>query len=88
MRRSIVALGALIAAAGIFQMPTPAKANIDYPFCRAGKGEGGYGTARCDYSTLEQCQATASGLGGFCVTNPNYNSNANARYRGAARRHR
>jgi hypothetical protein len=85
MRRSIVALGVLIAAAGIFQMATPAKASIDYPFCRAGKGEGGYGTARCDYSTLAQCQVAASGLGGFCIGNPWY-SNSSATYRGATRR--
>jgi len=91
MRRSFIALGALITAASIYGA-APARAEIDYPVCRSGGGdEGGY-SMRCDYSTLEQCQATAAGIGGSCVMNPFYaskanpNSNANATYRRPARR--
>jgi hypothetical protein len=85
MRRSIVALGALITIAGVFQAAAPAKAAIDYPFCRTGPGDGGY-SRRCDYSTLEQCLVTNSGVGGSCGANPFYNARANATYGGSTRR--
>jgi hypothetical protein len=89
MRRSIIALGALITAVSIFHGAGPARAEIDYPVCRSGGGEGG-SYLRCDFTTLEQCQATASGIGGSCIVNPFYRSdtnsnNANATYRGHAR---
>jgi hypothetical protein len=86
MRRSIIALGALITAAGIFHMASPARAEINYPVCRTYGGEGGVST-RCDFTTLEQCQATSAGIGGSCNMNPYYtaNSNDNAGYRGRAR---
>jgi hypothetical protein len=77
MRRSIIALGALLTAASI-QMATPARAETDYPFCKSGGGEEGMAYIRCDYATYAQCQATTSGMGGSCVQNPFYNSNANA----------
>jgi hypothetical protein len=86
MRRSIVALGALITAASI-QMATPARADANLGFCRSGGGEGGTVALRCDYATLEQCQATTAGLGGSCVMNP-YPSNANTGYRSPARHYR
>jgi hypothetical protein len=90
MRRSIIALGALLTAVSIFQVAGPARADVDYPVCRSGGGEGSY-AVRCDFTTLEQCQATASGTGGSCIVNPYYRSNtnsnnANATYRGHARR--
>jgi len=87
MRRLIIALGALVAIAGAGQLVRPASAEIDYPYCRGASGGEGY-EKRCDFTTLEQCQATTSGLGGSCYLNPFYNgsSNANAGYRGRARR--
>ena len=90
MRRSIIALGAFITAASIFHGAAPASAEIDYPVCRTVGGGEGY-TTRCDFTTLEQCQATSSGIGGSCIMNPFYaanspaNSNANASYRGRTR---
>jgi hypothetical protein len=91
MRRSIIALGALVTMAGAVQLITPARAEIDYPVCRNFGGEGGGYSRRCDFTTLAQCQATASGIGGTCTMNPYYagnspaNSNANASYRGRTR---
>ena len=90
MRRSIIALGALITMASAIQLITPARAEIDYPVCRTVGGGEGY-TTRCDFTTLEQCQATSSGIGGSCIMNPFYaanspaTSNANASYRGRTR---
>jgi hypothetical protein len=89
MRRFIIALGALVAIAGAGQLVRPASAEIDYPYCRGSGGDGGY-ERRCDFTTYEQCLATASGLGGSCYVNPFYNgggsSNANAAYRGRGKR--
>lgn len=47
-----------------------ASAEILYPWC-AQYGTRGGGT-NCGFSTLEQCQATVSGIGGFCRENPFY----------------
>jgi hypothetical protein len=91
MRRSIIALAALVTMASAVQLTTPARAEIDYPVCRNNFGKGG-NYRRCDFTTLAQCQATASGIGGTCTMNPFYaanspaNSNANASYRGRTRR--
>ena len=86
MRRSVIALGAFISAASIFYAAAPARAEIDYPVCRLGGGEGGY-AMRCDFANLDQCRATTAGIGGTCLPNPSYNSsNANASYQGRVRR--
>lgn len=82
MRRFFIVLAPLLTSACIFCVATPAGA-ATYPVCLAG------GTADailCDYANLAQCQATASGAGGYCVTNPEYASSANASYRGAGKR--
>ena len=82
MRRFLIVLAPLLASACILGAATPAAAET-YPICLAG------GTADallCDYASLEQCRATASGAGGYCVKNTAYNSNPYASYRGADRR--
>jgi hypothetical protein len=86
MRRFIIALGALAAMAGAGQLARPASAEINYPYCRGVSGGEG-SEKRCDFTTLEQCRVTASGLGGTCYPNPLYSgsSSVNASYRGHAR---
>jgi hypothetical protein len=43
----------------------PARASANLAFClQLG------GSTQCDYSTYEQCQATASGIGADCIGNP------------------
>jgi uncharacterized protein DUF3551 len=49
-------------------------ANADlYAWCAVYGGSGG---TSCSFVTLEQCQATVSGLGGFCQSNPLYTRQA------------
>ena len=36
-------------------------------------GGGGVGGTNCGFFTIEQCRATVSGIGGFCVPNQFYN---------------
>ena len=46
------------------------------PYCMQYFQWGGSRNIDCSYSTIAQCQATASGLSAMCLTNPSY---ANAR---------
>jgi len=82
MRRFPIALAALVTSACIFSVAKPAGAST-YPVCLAG---GTTDENLCDYANLAQCQATASGTGGYCVTNPEYTFKAYASYRGAGKR--
>jgi hypothetical protein len=82
MRRFPITLAALLVSACIFSLATPAGAST-YPVCLTG---GTSDATLCDYANLAQCQATASGGLGSCVTNPEYVSKAYASYRGAAKR--
>ena len=36
-------------------------------------GDGSLGATNCGFLTIEQCRATVSGAGGFCVPNQFYN---------------
>jgi len=65
MRIAVATLGALLAAA----VPDGASAQ-DYPWC-ADMGKD-IGATSCSFTTLEQCRATVSGVGGFCMQNPSY----------------
>jgi hypothetical protein len=70
---------ALIGIAAIASLPTlvtPVQAGIEYPWCaQYGGGEMG-GGRNCGFSTLEQCRATVSGIGGFCEPNLFYSGAA------------
>jgi Protein of unknown function (DUF3551) len=76
---SMLALAAIavpLAATG------PAQA-VEYPYCASGQWAGGGG---CSYTTLEQCRASISGVGGSCVSNPRYTPNPNIATRPARTR--
>jgi Protein of unknown function (DUF3551) len=45
--------------------------NSRNPWCIRG-GVSGRGTWDCSYHNQQQCLASASGAGGWCVQNPNY----------------
>jgi hypothetical protein len=51
----------------LFAGTAPATAR-DYPWCQRQPGSGG--SIQCSFTTLEQCQAAASGIGGGCQQNP------------------
>ena len=76
MRHFILAASMLVlAATGISLAATGPAEAVEYPYCAYGQWSGGGG---CSYSTLEQCRASISGVGGSCVTNPRYAPNPNA----------
>jgi hypothetical protein len=80
MRRYFFVLATLLASAATFNAARQAKAETTNPVCRASGGDE-QGSLRCDFASFDQCRATTSGTGGFCVTNPEYTSNASANYR-------
>jgi uncharacterized protein DUF3551 len=45
-----------------------------YPFCLQLYLRDGARSIECSYSTMEQCQATASGIAATCLMNPYYSS--------------
>src|SRR4051812_2553783 len=65
MQRVRLSLAALLTSASAFGVATPASA-VTYPVCLAG---GEADTLQCDYTSLQQCRAAASGIG-YCATNP------------------
>jgi len=65
--RYIVVIG-IAAIASLTALATPARSEIEYPWCAQYSGRGG-GGRNCGFSTIEQCRATVSGIGGFCEPN-------------------
>ena len=75
MRRpwlALVAAGAVSAAAA---MPAAAR---EFPYCIKGC-DFGAGAGDCSFSSLAQCQATASGRDASCAANPYFNAKADIR---------
>lgn len=56
------------ATAAVLLAATPASAD-PYRWCAQYGRDGG---RNCGFVTLQQCQATVSGIGGFCERNPFY----------------
>ena len=67
MKKSALAVFTLAAVASI--SATTARAAIEYPWCAQYSGGSNGGGRNCGFSTLEQCRATVSGIGGFCEPN-------------------
>jgi hypothetical protein len=60
----------VLAAAGILLAVSQGPAHaVEYPYCLT-YVEGWSGTIeRCEYTTMQQCQASGSGLNGSCAPN-------------------
>ena len=71
MRRAWLAL----MAAGAVSVATPAAAAGEFPYCIKGC-DFSAGTGDCIFSSLGQCQASASGRGASCAANPYFNAKA------------
>jgi hypothetical protein len=57
---------------------TPARAEIEYPWCaQYGGGRDGLDASNCGFVTLQQCRDTISGIGGMCYQNPRYAASRN-----------
>jgi hypothetical protein len=74
MQKSALAFFILAAVASI--SATPATAGIEYPWCAQYGGGAKGGGRNCGFTTIEQCRATISGMGGFCTPNLFYPGSA------------
>jgi Protein of unknown function (DUF3551) len=74
MTRFNSALFAAVAIAALAALARPVAA-IEYPWCAQYGGDDG-GGRNCGFSTIEQCMATVSGIGGGCERNLFYNGPA------------
>ncbi len=74
MTRFRSTLAAVIILASLTALARPAAA-IEYPWCAQYSGEDG-GGRNCGFSTLAQCMATVSGIGGDCEHNLFYEAPA------------
>ena len=72
MRRAWLALMAAGAVSAAIAMPAAAGG---LPYCIKGCDFGG-GAGDCSFSSLAQCQATASGRDAYCAANPYFNARA------------
>ena len=58
------------ALAAVFALDSrPAAAEVEYPWCAAYTGRD-RGVVTCGFTSFQQCQATVTGVGGFCQRNP------------------
>jgi hypothetical protein len=71
MRLMRLALLLAAVAAPALLAPSAARANIEYPWCAVYGGDMG-GASNCGFSTIAQCMATVSGIGGSCEPNQFY----------------
>ena len=62
---SMIVLGALALGTSV-TLPTPAHAEIEYPWCVVYSGNEGDSGVNCGFVSREQCLATAHGAGGIC----------------------
>jgi len=60
---------AVIAASATLRTPAQAQ---NYPWCVQYSDGSGVGGTNCGFVSFAQCMATASGAGGFCVVNTQY----------------
>ena len=66
MRIPILVIGVFIFAVGIGERVEAQ----NYPWCAQYSGRAG--GMNCGFVSFEQCMATVSGLGGFCIRNNTY----------------
>src|SRR5512140_2213176 len=68
MRLAVLLIAGLVSA--VVPSASPAR---EYPWCAAYGGSMN-GSSNCGFTTLQQCLATVSGIGGSCEPNPFYKS--------------
>jgi hypothetical protein len=85
MRKAILGIAIAAGLAASFLVGT---ASADpYKWCAIYGGRSG-GASNCGFVTFEQCQATVSGIGGFCTVNQFYTGPAERPAKRARKRQR
>jgi Protein of unknown function (DUF3551) len=65
MRQSIFAVAVFTALAAV-TIPAAAQSSTSFPWCM----KGARGGTSCYFHSYQDCAATVSGLGGWCIRNP------------------
>ena len=81
MRKILGPLALLVAVVGT--APTSFAQNktpYDYPWCAQYDGRASSGALSCYYTSFEQCMATMSGIGGYCIRSPYYGQGPSQRW--------
>src|SRR6266508_6426433 len=82
MRSNLAILG--IAVLALLIAVESSSAEVIYPWCAQYSTKGG--ARNCGFTTWEQCRATVSGIGGYCIENPFYQPAADPAVRRKPRR--
>jgi hypothetical protein len=82
MRSNLAILA--IAVLGLLLTVESSSAEVIYPWCAQYSTKGG--ARNCGFTTWEQCRATVSGIGGYCIENPFYQPAADPAVRRKSRR--
>jgi hypothetical protein len=69
-------VGSTLLVAAFAVKPTPAKAEIYYPWCL--QVDAGDGAINCSFDSFEQCRGSLVGSGGFCFENLVYKQQQSA----------
>jgi hypothetical protein len=70
MKFAISAIFGALAAITAVSTATPARAEVQYPWCAEYRTA--VGGVNCGFETYRQCLNTISGIGGICYRNPAY----------------
>jgi hypothetical protein len=70
MRAFVKVLAAVVASGFLAATKATSAPVFNYPWCANYMTQPG--AKNCGFTTLEQCNATVSGVGGFCAANPAY----------------
>jgi Protein of unknown function (DUF3551) len=65
---AVFVVGLTILALAAATVPAAAQSAYSYPWCL----KGGRGGMSCYFTSYQQCRATLSGRGGFCMRSPYY----------------
>ena len=70
MPKPIAWLMAAAMLTAVFALTSPARAEVQYPWCAEYSGRNG--ATNCGFTTYAQCMANVHGIGGYCYQNPAY----------------
>jgi Protein of unknown function (DUF3551) len=71
--KPLLCAAAIAAATSVLGAPAHAQ---NYPWCAKYSGGPLGGASNCGFVSFQQCMATVTGIGGFCVRNTLYQSTA------------
>jgi hypothetical protein len=77
MRIALLGMATVCALVTTVQPGTAQESFFNSRYCA--QGGRGSGLMDCSYNTMAQCRASASGLGRYCVENPNWRSSRHRR---------